>query len=128
MNRTALPPGSFTLSPLEPFEDPDLPMELRAANRVDDALITIRQDVSKHPEYTDDRLRTKLISAAHRPPATGHPGIQRTWELLKERYYWNGMKKAVKRYVQNYHSCKRAKYKTESYNGLLKPLPIGDQP
>ncbi|GME30143.1 uncharacterized protein ACHE_50633A [Neofusicoccum parvum] len=145
MNRTALPPGSFTLSPLEPLEDPDLPMELRAANRTDDALTAIRQDISKYPEYSvrdgllvfqenrlvmpqDDRLRLRLIQAAHRPPATGHPGIQRTWELLKERYYWNGMKKAVKRYVQNCHSCKRAKYKTESYNGLLKPLPIGDQP
>ncbi|EOD52887.1 putative retrotransposon ty3-gypsy subclass protein [Neofusicoccum parvum UCRNP2] len=145
MNRTALPPGSFTLSPLKPLEDPDLPMELRAANRTDDALTAIRQDISKYPEYSvrdgllvfqenrlvmpqDDRLRLRLIQAAHRPPVTGHPGIQRTWELLKERYYWNGMKKAVKRYVQNCHSCKRAKYKTESYNGLLKPLPIGDQP
>ncbi|GME64610.1 uncharacterized protein ACHE_50633A [Neofusicoccum parvum] len=145
MNRTALPPGSFTLAPLEPLEDPDLPTELRTANRADDALTAIRQDVGKHPEYSvrdgllifqenrlvvpqNDRLRLRLIQAAHRPLATGHPGIQRTWELLKERYYWNGMKKAVKRYVQNCHSCKRAKYKTESYNGLLKPLPIGDQP
>ncbi|GME37075.1 Transposon Tf2-6 polyprotein [Neofusicoccum parvum] len=85
--------------------------------------LTKNKDVSKHPEYLvrdgllifqenrlvvpqNDRLRLRLIQAAHRPPTTGHPGIQRTWKLLKER----------------------AKYKTESYNGLLKPLPIRDQP
>ena len=31
-------------------------------------------------------------------------------------------------YIQNYHSCRRAKALKDQYNGLLKPLPIPSCP
>lgn len=31
--------------------------------------------------------RVKLITEAHEQPASGHPGTERTWQLLKPRYY-----------------------------------------
>lgn len=72
--------------------------------------------------------RVKLITEAHEQLASGHPGTERTWQLLKPRYYWPRIKGDVKQFVRNCHTCKRSKNKNEKYNGLLKPLPIPFQP
>ena len=38
------------------------------------------------------------------------------------------MKDTVYRYIQNCHTCRRAKAPRDQYNGLLKPLPIPTRP
>lgn len=77
---------------------------------------------------TDNSLKVELLREAHDKPASGHPGERRTWDLLRQRYYWKAMKKEVQQYVRNCHSCKRAKHSNYQYHGLLKPLPIPHRP
>ncbi|TKA50332.1 hypothetical protein B0A49_13656, partial [Cryomyces minteri] len=38
-----------------------------------------------------DRLRLRLIQDCHNPPAAGHPGRSKTFELLSREYYWPNM-------------------------------------
>ena len=69
-----------------------------------------------------------VIKEVHDQIATGHPGYQKTVSLITRNYYWPELKKLVQRYIQNYHSCRRAKAPRDQYNGLLKPLPIPSRP
>ena len=65
-----------------------------------------------------------VIKDVHYQIATKHPGYQKTISLISRNYYWPGLKKMIQRYIQNCHSCRRAKTPRNRYNSLLKPLPI----
>ncbi len=69
-----------------------------------------------------------IREVVHNQIATGHPGYQKTMSFITRNYYWPGLKKMVQRYIQNCHSCRRAKAPRDCYNGLLKPLPILSRP
>ena len=73
-------------------------------------------------------LQLAVIKEIHDQPAVGHPGIERTLEMVRRQYYWPGMKTSIHRYVRNCHACKRAKPARDAYNGLLKPLPVPERP
>jgi transposase InsO family protein len=73
-------------------------------------------------------LRTHLIREVHDQISTAHPGRDKTYRLLKDRYYWKGMLADVERYVRNCHPCRRASSPRDKTPGLLQPLPIPDRP
>ena len=87
--------------------------------------VLYKQDVLWVPN--DERLLAELIGEVHNPPASGHPGINRTVDLLRRHYYWPGMQKEVLRFVRNCHTCQRSKAPRDKYNGLLHPLSIPDE-
>lgn len=72
-------------------------------------------------------LHLELIKESHDPPACGHPGRDRTLEIVKRQFYWPGMKDEIARYIRNCHACQRSKAPRDQYNGLLQPLPIPEQ-
>lgn len=53
-------------------------------------------------------LRTHLIREVHDQISTAHAGKDKTYRLLKDRYYWKGMLADVDRYVRNCHPSRRA--------------------
>ncbi|CAJ2510963.1 Uu.00g065880.m01.CDS01 [Anthostomella pinea] len=64
------------------------------------------------PETTIDGkifLCTALIREAHEPKAFAHAGQNKTLQLLKKEYYWQGLNSNIKQYIKNW---------------LLHPLPI----
>ena len=69
----------------------------------------------------------EIIRETHDQPACGHPGVARTYELLKREYYWRGMKVDVATYVKNCYICQRSKAPRHRDHGLLQPLPIPQQ-
>jgi transposase InsO family protein len=75
-----------------------------------------------------DYLRTHLIQEVHDQISTAHPGRDKTYKLLKDRYYWRGMLADVERYVRNCHPCRRASSPRDKTPGLLQPLPVPDRP
>ena len=83
--------------------------------------------------WKDDRLWvpnsmvTQLIREAHDLPASGHPGMNRTLDLLRRSYCWPKMRTTIKRYIRNCYVCRRSKAPRDRINGLLKPLPIPEQ-
>ena len=73
-------------------------------------------------------LRTHLIREVHDQISTAHPGRDKTYRLLRDRYYWRGMLADVDRYVRNCHPCRRASSPRDKTPGLLQPLPVPDRP
>jgi hypothetical protein len=50
-------------------------------------------------------LKRDLIAAFHDSPIAGHPGQQRTLELISCRYYWPGMRSKIFHYVDTCETC-----------------------
>lgn len=61
-------------------------------------------------------------------PKVDHLGIAKTLAIIKKRFYWPRMNKTVWQYITNCHECRRAKPFQDTYNGVLIPLPIPQQP
>ena len=79
------------------------------------------------PETTADGkiyLRTALIKEAHTPKIFAHEGQNKTIQLLKRQYFWEGMTKTIRQYVKNCHECERNKIRHDKTPGLLHPLPV----
>ncbi|PKA56989.1 hypothetical protein AXF42_Ash002293 [Apostasia shenzhenica] len=72
-------------------------------------------------------LRNKLINVIHAEPAGGHSGVLPTLHKLKLIFYWKGMGKATKRFIQERHIWQQNKYEPKQTSGLLHPLPISDK-
>lgn len=65
---------------------------------------------------------SKLISWAHATPATGHPGTQRTYGLVRVMYWWPNMVTDVNRYISSCTSCAQAKMYYTLPTSKLLPL------
>ena len=56
----------------------------------------------------------------------GHQGNNRTYSLIKRQYYWKGMEKDVKDYIQRCPACQQEKARVQSYT--LHMMEIPDRP
>ena len=56
----------------------------------------------------------------------GHQGNKRTYSLIKRQYYWKGMAKDVKDYIQRCLACRQEKARVQSYP--LHMMEIPDRP
>ncbi|PNY00428.1 hypothetical protein L195_g023708, partial [Trifolium pratense] len=72
-------------------------------------------------------LTTSLLQEFHSSPTGGHSGIQATLARLSATFYWPGMYKDVKQFVNACSVCQHNKYSTQSPYGLLQPLPLPQQ-
>ena len=76
----------------------------------------------------DDRdIRLRLMAEHYDEPTAGHPGRDRTLELLGQNYYLPEARKYVETYVATCDVCARAKAPHHKPFGLLQPLPILDR-
>ena len=57
----------------------------------------------------DEKLRVEIIQLHHDTPIAGHGGQWKTVELVTQNYWWPGVTKEVKRYVEgcNQHQIGR---------------------
>lgn len=78
------------------------------------------------PDY--DPLKLQILKLYHDAPSAGHPGREKTFELISRDYYWPRMRDYIGRYVRNCHTCRRSKPNTHGKLGVLRPLPIPEQP
>ena len=76
----------------------------------------------------DPDLCLRLIRADHDAPIAGHPGRDKTYELLSRKHFWPFMRKDVERFVANCHTCKRIKPRRHAPHETLLPLPVPDRP
>ena len=76
----------------------------------------------------DDHLRLTLIEAHHAGISAGHPGRERTLELISREYYWPRLAADVIRYVQNCQICHRVKAFRETFRGGLQQLRVPKAP
>ncbi|GBG80286.1 hypothetical protein CBR_g30653 [Chara braunii] len=73
-----------------------------------------------------EEIRSLVLGECH--DIEGHFGWQKTLANLVRAYTWPGMKNDCIEYVRSCKVCQRNKYTTRAPLGLLRPLPIPDQP
>ena len=72
-------------------------------------------------------LRHRVISEHHDAPYLGHPGRDRTLELLQRHFWWAAMRNDVAHYVGICKGCQLNKPSNQCPAGLLMPLPVPAQ-
>ena len=58
----------------------------------------------------------------------GHPGPEKTIELVKRNFYWPGMSNFITTYVQSCETCQRVKAPRGKVQPPLQPLPVPPRP
>jgi len=75
----------------------------------------------------DEALRVEIIRLHHDMPVGGHGGQWKTTELVTRNFWWPGVTREVKRYVEGCDACQRNKNRTEQPAGKLMPNSIPDK-
>ncbi|GBG70866.1 hypothetical protein CBR_g8166 [Chara braunii] len=73
-----------------------------------------------------EEIRSLILGECH--DTEGHFGWQKTLANWMRAYTWPGMKNDCVEYVRSCKVCQRSKSSTHAPLGLLRPLPIPDQP
>ena len=76
----------------------------------------------------DHALRGEIIAMFHDHITVGHPGIEKTKELVLQEYWWPRMKKDIESYVCTCETCQRTKSSTQAKAAPLHPNAIPSHP
>jgi len=76
----------------------------------------------------DDKLRAEIIRLHHDTLVGGHGGQWKTVELVTRNFWWLGVTKEVKQYVEGCDACQQNKNCTEQPAGKLMPNSIPERP
>ena len=84
----------------------------------------------KHRVYVpkDSKLREDIIRLHHDTPLAGHPGRYKTHELITRNYWWPGIMKDIRKYVEGCEKCQRAKPIRQKPQSTLHPHEIPSEP
>ena len=70
------------------------------------------------------KTRKKIPKENHDLVDVGYPGQKRMLELIKKNYWWPGLKKDIKKYIQRCFKCQQNKVQNQKKTGELHPLEI----
>ena len=120
---------------------------LRAAQAEDPTLVNAREQLEQgaHDSATlrDDgillingliavpdnaQVKLEILRMKHDHPTAGHPGREKTIQLVKRDFHWPKLKDFVQDYVSSCMRCARNKPRRHKPHGLLQPLPVPDRP
>ena len=76
----------------------------------------------------EERLRTEVIQLYHGMPVRGHGGQWKTVELVTRNFWWPGVTKEVKKYIEKCNLCQRNKNQTEALAKKLMPNEVPVKP
>jgi len=72
----------------------------------------------------DMELRKKILDKAHTSMFTMHPGSNKMYQDLKQKFWWTRMKREIAKYVSECDVCQRVKADHLKPAGMLQPLAI----
>lgn len=58
---------------------------------------------------SDPQEITRILEENHDSPLAGHQGFHRTYDNIKQFYYWDNMKKTIQDYIQKCKTCQTSK-------------------
>lgn len=107
-----------------------LPNSLRAGSEVH-----WRQDQQGLLRYkgavyvpTEGAIRAEIIHMHHDDALAGHFGVRRTLELIQRKYYWQSLRRDVKKYIKSCPECQRGKARRHRPHGELAPIRTPSKP
>ena len=65
-----------------------------------------------------------ILNEMHNFPYDGHPGYQKKGEIVRNYYFWLGVKKYIVEYIARCMECQRVKFEHKNLVGFLLPYPI----
>ncbi|WVZ96442.1 hypothetical protein U9M48_042080 [Paspalum notatum var. saurae] len=72
----------------------------------------------------DMEPRKKILDEAHTSMFTLHPGSNKMYQDLKQKFWWTRMKREVAKYVSECDVCQRVKADHLKPAGMLQPLAV----
>ncbi|GKE43148.1 putative reverse transcriptase domain-containing protein [Tanacetum coccineum] len=69
-------------------------------------------------------VRTLIMDGAHKSKYSVHPGADKMYYDMRDRYWWPGMKKNIAEYVTKCLTCLKVKAEHQRPSGLLQQLEI----
>ena len=69
-------------------------------------------------------LRKQILDEAHTSRLSIHPGSNKMYQDLKQRFWWTRMKREIAKYVSECDICRRVKASHLRPAGTLQPLNI----
>ncbi|WVZ70454.1 hypothetical protein U9M48_019123 [Paspalum notatum var. saurae] len=72
----------------------------------------------------DMELRKKILDEAHMSMFTMHPGSNKLYQDLKQKFWWTRMKREIAKYVSECDVCQRIKADHLKPTGMLQPLAL----
>ena len=70
----------------------------------------------------------KLMAEFHDSPLAGHMGINKTYDKIRERYYWPHMLRDITNYIKSCDLCQRRKSPLKVRWPIRSILPTADEP
>jgi transposase InsO family protein len=107
------------------LKEPDL-IPLRKQYTLKDRIFYDENGKIYVPE--DQALRLDILKLHHDTPIAGHPGREKTLELVQRSYTWPGMSTFVKEYTNRCERCARMKPSNLAPPGKLRPLELPNIP
>lgn len=75
-----------------------------------------------------DTLRLRVLQNKHDHILAGHPGQNKTYDLVRRDYTWPEMRTFIRDYCKSCTTCMRAKPQRHKPYGTLQQLPIPPRP
>ncbi|WVZ84401.1 hypothetical protein U9M48_031438 [Paspalum notatum var. saurae] len=72
----------------------------------------------------DMELRKKILDEAHTSMFTMHPGSNKMYQDLKQKFWWTRMKREIVKYVSECDVCQKVKADHLKPAGMLQPLAV----
>ncbi|WVZ90266.1 hypothetical protein U9M48_036580 [Paspalum notatum var. saurae] len=72
----------------------------------------------------DMELRKKILDEAHTSMFAMHPGSNKMYQDLKQKFWWTHMKREIAKYVSECDVCQRVKADHLKPAGMLQPLAV----
>ena len=117
--------------------------QITEAQRKDEGITHIRANLAKNKDscFREDKegviwfkhrlvvpkdreLRKKILDEAHTSMLTMHPGSNKMYQDLKQKFWWTRMKREIARYVAECDVCQKVKADHLMPTGTLQLLPI----
>ncbi|KAK3537127.1 hypothetical protein QTP70_002136 [Hemibagrus guttatus] len=73
-------------------------------------------------------FRQQVMQWVHEAPSSGHPGIHRSTQLTRCRFWWPSLGSDVEEYLRACPMCVQLRTSRHLQEGLLEPLPIPRRP
>jgi hypothetical protein len=73
--------------------------------------------------------RTEILYSNHNEPLAGHLGFAKCFKKISQRYYWDGLRRDVEKYIKGCPDCQARKgHVGLKPPGLLQPIEIPSHP
>ena len=72
----------------------------------------------------DMELRKRILDEAHTSMFTMHPGNNKMYQDLKQKFWWTRIKREIAKYVSGCDICQRVKADHLKPAGMLQPLAL----